>query len=178
MQVTMAYVLSANGKTTRGADSNAHEWSSEEDWQHFRSLIGEHDVVVMDRKTYEMVQPKPESDRLRIVLTHHPELFTADTVAGSLEFSDEPVAGLISRLEGAGKRRLLMAGGRTLSTQFLREGLVDDLYLTYEPVIFSQGKSMMREDEWLDISLQLQKVTRLNERGTLLAHYKIIKAAA
>jgi riboflavin biosynthesis pyrimidine reductase len=69
-----------------------------------------------------------------------------------------------------------MAGGRHLGAQFLADGLVDDLYLTFEPVLFSQGTSMVSDELWLEVPLRLQSVEQLNGRGTLLAHYTVVRA--
>lgn len=66
-----------------------------------------------------------------------------------------------------------MAGGRHVSAEFLAAGIVDDIYLTYEPLLFSQGTTMLADESWLEVSLRLQSVKQLNERGTLLAHYTV-----
>lgn len=173
MQVTVAYVLSANGRITKGDDPHVPSWSSEEDGQHFRQLLAESDVIVLDRTTYELMQLRPEPTKLRIVMTHHPAAYTDRAVPGQLEFTSEPVADLVKRAAGMGKERLLMVGGRHLNADFLANGLVDDLYLTFEPVLFSQGNIMIADETWLEVQLRLQSIKQLNERGTLLAHYTV-----
>jgi dihydrofolate reductase len=165
--------MSANGRITKGDEPNVHDWSSSEDSQHFIDLRDNADVVVIDRTTYELVQPELEAGKLRVVLTHHPETYVDQVVPGQLEFTSEPVAELVKRLHEAGKQRLLMAGGRHVSAEFLAAGIVDDIYLTYEPLLFSQGTTMLADESWLEVSLRLQSVKQLNERGTLLAHYTV-----
>lgn len=171
MQVTLAYVMSANGRITKGDDPNVHDWSSDEDSRHFIDLRDNADVVVVDRTTYELMQLEPEAGRLRVVMTHHPEEYASKAVPGQLEFTSEPASELIKRLADTGKQRLLVAGGRHVSAEFLADNVVDDLYLTYEPILFSQGNIMLADETWLEVPLRLQSVKQLNERGTLLAHY-------
>ena len=173
MQVTMAYVMTANGRITKGNNPNVHDWSSDEDSRHFVNLLENADVIVVDRTTYELMQPQPEAGKLRVVMTHHPEVYADQAVPGQLEFTSEPVANLIDRLARAGKQRLLMAGGRHVSAEFLAAGVVDDLYLTFEPLLFSQGNIMLSDESWLEVPLQLESVKQLNKRGTLLAHYVV-----
>jgi dihydrofolate reductase len=174
----MAYVMSANGRTTKGDDPNVHDWSSDEDSQHFIDLRDSADVVVVDRTTYDLMQLEPEAGKLRVVMTHRPEEYASQTVPGQLEFTSEPIADLVKRLDEAGKQQLLMAGGRHVGAEFLAAGLADDVYLTYEPVLFSQGNIMLADEAWLEVSLRLQSVKQLNERGTLLAHYTVDRGEA
>lgn len=81
---------------------------------------------------------------------------------------------LAKRLAKDGHKKVLVAGGSVLCSNFLAAGLVDELYLTLEPVLFGMGEPMLAE-RLLDISLRLQSVVRLNDKDTLLAHYKLEK---
>jgi dihydrofolate reductase len=174
MHITLADVISLNGKITRGSDPKIHSWRSKEDWEHFVQLRDENEVIIIDRKTYEAVQPVAEHDKLRIVLTSTPERFNAARLSGQLEFVSESPPKLIQRLTAEGYTKVLIAGGARLSSGFLAAGLVDDVYISFEPVLFGTGRPMLSESP-LDIPLQLQSISRLNERGTLLAYYTVIK---
>jgi len=172
MQITLAYVISLNGKITKGDDPDVKLWSSDEDWEHFVELRGKSDVVVMDRKTYETVKPPAESGKLRVVFTSTPERFQG--LEGQLEFVNETPAEFVKRMSESGYEKILLAGGARLSGDFLAAGLVDDVYISYEPVLFGSGRPMIDEGG-LDVKLRLQSVERLNEQGTILAHYKVLK---
>lgn len=174
MHITLADVISLNGKITRDDDPKIREWSSKEDWEHFVQLKDENEVIIIDRKTYEAVQPVAEHGKLRVVFTSTPEQFRTASLPGQLEFVNESLSTLIQRLETEGYTKVLIAGGARLSSSFLAAGLVDDVYISFEPVLFGTGRPMLSEAP-LDISLQLQSVSRLNERGTLLAYYTVIK---
>jgi len=177
VHITLASVVSLNGKITRGDESNIHAWTSAEDWQHFLQLRDRHEVVVLDRPTYEQTQPKPKPATLRVVLTRSPERYQRQEVPGQLEFmAAETPQKLVDHIASRGYTTVLLAGGATLTSDFLAAGLVDELYLTLEPYLFGLGKPLLAARQ-LDVSLRLLSCTPLNERGTLLAHYAVHKSA-
>jgi dihydrofolate reductase len=91
-----------------------------------------------------------------------------------LEFSNETPEKLIERLSTLGYKKALLVGGSIINGLFLKNNLVDELYLTIEPKIFGKGKNIV-EEQSLDKSLQLINVKKLNKTGTLLLKYKINK---
>jgi dihydrofolate reductase len=170
MHIVSADVMSVNGKITKDA-ADSHSWTSAADWKHFKSLRDSHDLLVLGRGTYEVVQPQPEAAWLRIVLTHHPENFKDKTVPGQLEFLNKSPEQLIKLMEKRGFTRMLLLGGE-VNTAFWAAGLVNEAFITIEPSIFGQGKNLA---EGVDFSadLHLQSVIQLNKRGTLLLHYLV-----
>ena len=175
MKITMVMLMTVDGKTTRGENKNIYTWTSSEDQKHFFSLIKKNNLIVMGRKTFEVSRPviRLEKGKLRIVLTHHPKKYSKESVTGQLEFSNENPEKLIKRMEGLGYKKILLVGGATINGLFLKENLVDELYLTIEPKIFGSGKNII-EGQLLDKFLQLINVKKLNKKGTLLLRYKII----
>jgi len=67
---------------------------------------------------------------------------------------------------------MLLVGGSTVNTLFLKHSLVDELYITTEPYIFGTGKTIV-EDEDLYVSLKLISFKKLNKQGTLRLKYKV-----
>jgi dihydrofolate reductase len=175
MRVTLASVISLDGRITRGDDPNVHAWSSAEDWRHFIALRAKHDVVVMDRTTYEAVKPEPVAGLLRIVLTNHAGLYAGRATPSQLEFMALRPKPLLAELTARGYMRVLLAGGSTMSADFLNEAVVDDVYLTFEPLLFGAGKPVIATAQALGVQLRLQEVTQLNKQGTLLAHYTTVR---
>jgi len=176
MKVTMAMLATVDGRTTKGNESNIYTWTSPEDQKYFFSLINEHNVIVMGGKTYEAVHSriKLEEKKLRIILTRRPEKYNSQTVEGQLEFSGETPRQLVKRLTSIGYKEILLVGGSIINGLFLKQNLVDELYLTIEPKLFGSGKNII-EGQLLNKSLRLISVKKLNKVGTLLLKYKIIK---
>jgi riboflavin biosynthesis pyrimidine reductase len=169
----MAAVVSLDGRITRGDDPNVHAWSSSEDWHHFLALRAEHDVVVIDRATFETVKPEPQAGLLRIVLTNHPDLYSDAVIKDQLEFMTISPKALIADLKKRGRERVLLAGGSTMSAEFLAADLVDDIYLTFEPLLFGAGRPVVDMPSALNLKLHLESIQQLNDQGTLLAHYSV-----
>lgn len=175
MKVIMIMLSSVDGKITKGNDQNIYTWTSSEDQKYFFSEIKKNNLIVMGRKTYEASKPviKLEKGKLRIVLTHNPKKYFKQSVMGQLEFSDETPKELVKRLSTLGYKKILLVGGGNINGLFLKQNLVNELYLTVEPKIFGLGKSII-EGQLLNKSLQLINVKKLNKIGTLLLKYKII----
>lgn len=176
MKVTMVMLSSADGKTTRGNETNIYSWTSSEDQKYFFGLIKKNNLIVMGRSTYEAVSKiiKLEVKRLRIILTRHPKNYQSKTIKGQLEFSDENPRKLIKRLAGLGYKQILLVGGSKINGLFLKEDLVDEFFLTIEPKIFGSGKNIIEELS-LDTNLKLTSIKKLNKNGTLLLKYKVIR---
>ena len=104
----------------------------------------------------------------------NPEKYKQFAVAGQLEFSDEKPKELIRRLEKQGYGQMLLVGGGKVATSFFEEELIDELWITIEPRIFGIGEPLVAEKEF-DINLQLLNYEKLNESGTLLLKYRVIK---
>jgi dihydrofolate reductase len=164
--------MSVDGRLENGEGKQAAMWSSKEDQAWLTSLIAQYRFLVMGRTTYEAIHPVPQPGRLLLVLTKKPERFGASTVPGSLEFiqADNPDA-VVRHLKKRGCEQLLLLGGASVYTAFLRAELVNELYLTVEPVVFGAGLSFI--DATVDIRLQLIHTRQLNSRGTILLHYRV-----
>lgn len=176
MKVMMVMLSSVDGKTTWGNNPNVYSWSSIEDQRHFFSLVKKNDLIVMGRATYEAVhsQIKLQEKKLRIVLTRQPEKFKKVMIRNQLEFSNKSPEQLIKRLTLLGYKKILLVGGSIINGLFLKQNLVDELYLTIEPKIFGNGKNLV-EGQSLNHKLQLINVKKLNKAGTLLLKYKVNK---
>lgn len=170
MYITTVDVMSLNGRIAKdGGDT--HSWTSDDDWDHFKALADRHNLLVMDLDTYQAVQPEPETDRLRIVVTDQPK--KQKSVPGQLEFITKKPEEIVKEVEARGYEKMLLVG-RWINAQFLRAGLVNEMWVTIEPVIFGGGEPLL-DMPGLDLKLQLKSVEQLNEQGTLLVSYSVDK---
>ena len=172
----MVMLASVDGKTTQGDNQNVYSWSSVEDQKHFFSLIKKNNLIVMGRTTYDASQPviKIEKGKLRIILTRSPKKYSNKTIKGQLEFTNETPEELLKQLSLLGYKKMLLVGGGTVNGLFLKQNLVDELYLTIEPKLFGKGKNII-EGQLLNASLKFVSVKKINTIGTLLLKYKVNK---
>ena len=175
MKVIMVMVQTVNGKTTNGNLSGTSTFASSEDQDFFLNVRNENNLLIMGRKTYEAAKEGMTltADRLKIVLTSQPERFTSEEKPNQLEFSSDQPHELLRKLSERGYTQALLLGGEKTNTDFLRAGLVDEIWLTIEPRILGKGNDLLGEAD-LDLNLQLIQNERLNHQGTLLLKYKVL----
>lgn len=162
--------MSADGKIGKSADHFA-DWTSAEDKKIFVQVSKAAKAVIFGRSTYETIG-KPLKERLNLVLTSSPEKY--ESIPGSLEFiSAQNPKEAVDYLSTKGYTEAVLGGGANTNRQFLKAGLVDEIYLTIEPIIFGKGIPLI-DDAELDLKLSLIENRQLNE-NTVLLHYKVIK---
>lgn len=172
MKVILVVVSTIDGKITKW-EKEGVGWASLEDASYFRTLIEKYNLFVMGRKTFEVARPKLQAGKLRVIITNKPQNYTSMTIPGQLEFTNDSPKELVSRLEKQGFATMIVLGGSSINTTFLKESLIDELWLTIEPGIFGSGKALTLPVNF-DISLKLISIKRLNKQGTLLLKYLII----
>lgn len=175
MKITLAMVLSVDGKSTKW-DLPDQSWASAEDKNHLIKTISENNLILMGGNTYSIAKNhiKPKEGKLRIVLTRNPSKYSENQVPGQLEFTNEPIDELLRRLKETGYEKMLLLSGEKLNYEFLSKNLVDEIVLTIEPKIFGTGKSLA-SGGGLDINLELINYEKLNDSGTLLLTYRVLQ---
>lgn len=86
-------------------------------------------------------------------------------------FTKSDATEIAEMLERKGHTEAVIIGGAM--SEFLNAGLVNDIYLVMEPVLFGSSLLLLKEME-LKSKLQLLEVTKLNE-NTVQLHYEIQK---
>lgn len=176
MEVICVMLSTVDGKIVRWEDGDTYSWNSAEDKKHFDSFVAKAKLIVMGSRTYEVAKPTPKKGVLRIVTTSDPTRYKAMEIPGMLEFTNEDPATLVTKLKKKGYEELLLVGGGGINTTFFQAELVDTLWLTIEPKIFGKGKMIVSQAP-MDIALKLEMVKQLNDQGTLLLRYSVVKKA-
>lgn len=174
MKVILAIVTSLDAKSTKGYQP-PHFWASEEDQKYFKSLISQNNLIVMGKNTFSVSKNfiKPTENKLRIVMVRNATEYNNIRIPKQLEFTNESPIQLIKRLTELGYKQMLLVSGPNLNTAFLKDKLVNELWLTLEPRIFGAGFSLVNTEQ-LDVKLQLLSFEKLNSQGTLLLKYQVI----
>jgi dihydrofolate reductase len=174
MKTILIFVSTLDGKITKWGDPKVRSWSSKNDQDYFDKIWDDTRVVIMGSGTYKPDPVRPNPKHLFIVMTRKPAFYEMEEKEGQLEFTSESPSFLVKRFEEEGDARVLIVGGPQIATAFLREQLIDELWLTIEPKIFGTGASFVTEEK-LDINLNLLSSERMNEQGTLITKYRVIK---
>lgn len=175
MKIILVFVSTLDGKVTKWGYPFVRSWSSIEDQKYFTGILEKARLVIIGSHTYNADPLKPSSKRLLVVMTRRPSDYRSTEVPGRVEFTDESPAQLASRFEKEGYEQMIVVGGPHVATSFLKENLVDELWLTIEPKIFGAGGNIVIE-EMLEIELKLISCEKVNERGTLITKYAVLKS--
>ena len=167
MKVVLLMALTADGMIARDPN-HFPDWTSRQDKIMFKQVTQKAGVIIMGSRTYDAIG-KPLPGRRNIVLTRnkqrrssHPELVYTDT---------EPAA-LLKRLKTEGFAEVILAGGATINTLFARQGLIDEIQVTYSPKVFGQGLNLFAGK--LSMDLQLLAYEQLGS-DELLVRYRVCK---
>ena len=174
MKIILIFVSSLDGKVTRWGEPNVNLWSSHQDQDYYTRVRNESRLIVMGSHTYKADHTKPSPNHRYIVLTQHPENYKTREVKGQLEFTSESPPELITHLQRDGYDQMLLIGGPHVATSFLKDQLIDEVWLTIEPKIFGAGQNFVTEEK-LDISLRLLSFEKVNESGTLITKYEVVR---
>lgn len=169
MKVILLMALSADGYITKHEDALV-DWTSKEDKKHFVAVTKKAGALIYGSKTFAF-HNKALPGRLNVVMTRDPD--ASRNEPGVLEFTNQQPAEILQDLEARGFKEVVLAGGSEINALFLREGLVDELYLTVEPFLFGSGKRLTK-DMHLDVPLELIETSMLNAHSVLL-HYRVKK---
>lgn len=161
MKVYIIAAVSTDGFIAKSKDEVIN-WTSKEDKRFFKDMTKKSGVMVMGGNTYRTFS-EPLPGRRHIVYTRS----GIDNEA--FEKTNESPKDLVKRLEGEGFDEIAIIGGGFINSLFLDSGLVTDVYLTVEPLVFGGGVKVFHSPS--DARLRLHSVKKLND-STVLMHYK------
>ncbi|MDP2631532.1 MAG: dihydrofolate reductase family protein [Candidatus Uhrbacteria bacterium] len=170
MKVELIAAISVDGKIAESKDQLA-DWTSKEDKRFFVAKTKEAGVLVMGRTTYETIG-RPLPDRLNIVMTR--DTSGLEGREGELEYTSASPSEILDDLKVRGFETVVIAGGAQIYSLWLREGLITDLYLTVEPVLFGSGVSLV--DNVPAQRLELVSSEPIGSQAVLL-HYRVLSVS-
>jgi len=173
MKTILIFVSTLDGKITRWGEPQVKLWSSHQDQDYYKKVWNESELVVMGSNTFN-AGSFPSTKPQLTIMTGQPEKYERFRVPGKIEFTNESPLELSNRFKSKGYEQMLVVGGPHVATSFLREQLIDELWLTLEPKIFGIGGNLAI-DVKLDISLHLTHYEKVNEQGTLITKYAVLK---
>jgi len=86
-------------------------------------------------------------------------------------FTNKQPGEIIKLVEDKGYKQLLIIGGGRTNSLFLKNNLINEIYLDVHPLILSQGIKLFGDEEF-KIDLDLMDSQQLGSGLTLL-HYKV-----
>ena len=175
MRIVLIAAQSLDGFISKHAETGT-AFTSPEDKAYFRKVVTGFDVAVFGAGTYrvsrEAIRAQMSERLLRVVLTHSPMRAATEGVPGQLEFTSAAPSALADDLLRRGFRNCALLGGAQVHSLFLAAALVDEIWLTVEPVLFGAGTPLLASQT--DIRLELTATEKLGN-STLLLKYRVIR---
>lgn len=170
MKTTLIVATTADGFIAASEGQNSLEWTCAEDKAFFVSKTKEIGTMVMGINTFKTIG-KGLKGRRMIVLTPTP----AETapVEGVEFVAEEPVA-LLKRLEAEGVQHLAICGGAYVYSQFLKLGLVNEVFMTVEPILFGSGTPFVSGLG----AVRLERISATPLGPATLMHYTVLSPRA
>lgn len=170
MNIIIYLASSANGMISN--QKNIPDWLSQEYMQGFMSICQRTKAVIMGKTTYQILAPDYlplKEDGSLVVLTHDTKLPPPQS---NVIFTDKSPADIITLLEAKGHTEAVIIGGTQTVSEFLKAGLVNEVYLVIEPGLFDGGLPLMKNVHQ-DFKLNLSEIKQLNA-NTVQLHYLVV----
>jgi dihydrofolate reductase len=168
MKVILYMAITANGMIAESDDSSA--WISQEESNSYCTKINLAKALVVGHRTYDILTKQPEYKKFQdvkmVVIATKP----VDLVDPSHKAAKNPQEALEIFKD---QKEVIVAGGGILNAAFLKENLVDEIFLDIEPALVGQGIPLFKGNDFT-ISLELVDTKKLSKNEVQL-HYKVIK---
>jgi len=168
MKVVIYMAMSVNGYIAKENDETP--WSDEE-WSSFSKFVKETKNLVIGKRTYEIMKANAEFEKIgnpfTVVVTktefaHDSNFAIAKSPKEALEI-----------LKEKNFSKVLIGGGGMLNSSFMKEKLIDEIYLDIEPIIFGKGIKLFSEEDY-DVYLELIETKSISS-NVLQLHYRVKK---
>lgn len=168
MKVILYMQITANGFIAKPDDNT--DWISSEDWANYNTTVQKTGAVIIGRKTYELIAKQTGFDdleKVKVVVVSHNDFETV--IENHLKASTPQQA--LELLKDCSE--VIVGGGGTLNSSFMKAGLVDGIYLDVEPVIFGKGIPVFAPEDF-ECELELLE-TRNITKNSIQLHYGVKK---
>lgn len=142
------------------------DWTSKEDWRFLQKSLARVDAVIVGRNTYQTVVVRLRK-RNTFVLSSRVKKTRR---IGTVTFVNPARVNFVELFKDY--KTVAVLGGGMVYGFMLEEGLLDEIFVTIEPLIFGRGKAMFVNGP-RTAHLNLLSVKKLNRAGTILLHYQI-----
>lgn len=170
MKTILYMAITANGLIAK--EDGSVDWTSQETWKDsYFPLIKKIGNIVIGGNTYAIMPPEeflPEI--LYVVFTKSKPL---KKKVPNVIFTNQTPKEVLKILGDKGFEEICVGGGGMINSSFIKEGLVDEVILDVEPIVFGKGIQLFAQEDF-EYKLKLLSVKNLN-KNTIQLHYKVLK---
>ncbi len=159
---TAFIAASIDGRISKNSHAKI-DWTSKEDWSFLQKSLKSFDAVVVGRNTYELAKKNLEKRNTFIFTNKNLKSY------GSVHFL-QPKNSNLSKIF-ASYSKVAILGGTQVYNYFLEKAMLDELYLTIEPIVVLDGVPMFSGKKWQQYNFKLSQIKKINNKGTILLKY-------
>jgi len=162
MKIVQSNAISLNGLLAR--EDGQEDWLPTEGWDEFVADVSKYHNFIMGRETYELVMKLYPDHNFDDVEAPYKVIVTSQT-----NF-DCPTGYTVVHTPEEAKKLLetndieigLLVGGGKLNSSFYKKGLVDETWLTINPIILGTGRPFIGKND-IEVRLELTDVIKLSK---------------
>ena len=171
MKVILYMAESVNGIIAR--NDNSTHWSNPE-LEAYIEMVKECGNLIIGRRTYEIMQKDTDKDADAGNLGN-PTIIVLSK-KGGYKNSDKQIfvkspEEALNVLKKKGFKKAMVAGGSETDSAFLKEKLINEIYLDIEPLIIGGGIPLFSPFDY-ECHLQLLNIKKI-DNNTVQLHYKM-----
>ena len=171
MKYVAIAAITLNGKIAKHS-KHFSSWTSKEDKDFLHKELDKSDVIIVGNSTYKTAL-KPLSKRNCIVLSRAVSPSPSEGRVGErLQYCNPQKTNIKKLIRNHHYKTIAILGGAQTYAYCLKNNMLDELYLTIEPLVFGKGISLFDNNSSLDKKFKLVSIKRLNNKGSLLLRYK------
>jgi len=165
--VAIYIAITPNGMIAKLDDDTT--WISQIEWGMFSRFVNDHGNMVIGRRTYEILVAhdefkRPELGSIRTVVLSDTRIDVHEPSHVSVAYSPSEALAQLKEFN-----KVVIAGGGNMNSSFMRDGLVDELFLDIEPIVFGSGIRVF-DDADFEANLELVEVLRYAQDGVQLRY--------
>ncbi len=168
MKVILYMAISTNGMIAKSDDDTS--WISKEEWDSYSSAVRAAGCLVVGRRTYDILTKQPEFSELCDIKLIAVSEKNFDLISSNhlIAYSPREALELLKDF-----KEVVVAGGGHLNASFMKENLVDEIFLDIEPIVIGKGVKLF-ENQDFEVNLKLTGVKNLSPNEVQL-HYQVTK---
>jgi len=170
MKAILYMAITPSGYVAKENDDTS--FVSRQSWESFDSLSKKAGNLIIGRRTFEIsLQDNtfPYPNRFNIVMIHDK---VENKWGENVLFTDKSPKEVLKILEEKGFETAFIGGGGSINSAFMRERLIDEIYLDVESKLFGKGIQLFSPNDF-EFNLELLETKNLNA-STIQLHYKVI----
>lgn len=172
-RIIMYLAISLDGFIARENDDVGFTYPRS--FNNFKKMVASAGNCILGRRTFELGKSGgnfPLPNVLTVIVTSEPK--EVENKWPNVVVTGGSPSGIIKMLKKRGFSTILLGGGATLVSKFMKAGLINEVYLDIMPIILKNGKKLFGEEDHFEAKLRLLDIKRFSQ-NEFRVHYKVLK---